>query len=322
MALSLPAHGGNLAAAAARWGSPPDGWIDLSTGVNPWPYPVGSISGEVWARLPSQGDDRALRHAAARAYGVPGPDWVLPAPGSSPLIRWLAQMTPRCRVAVLGPTYSEHAEAWTAAGHDTRVVADLEGAAGADVVVVVNPNNPDGRRIVPERLVGLGGLVVVDEAFGEVAPELTVARYLRPGMVVLRSFGKFYGLAGLRLGFALAPPDMVARLEQALGPWAVSGPALVVGARALADGAWADATRAHLASMAQRLDAVLAQAGMEAAGGTALFRFVSDARAPELYERLGRSGILVRAFADRPRVLRIGLPSSEGDLQRLAAALR
>jgi cobalamin biosynthetic protein CobC len=321
-ALDLPLHGGDLKAAEARWGKPDAGWLDLSTGVNPWPYPLPAIPAEAWTRLPGAAADLALRQAAARAYGVPGPDWVLPAPGTGALIQWLPRLTPHSDVAVVGPTYGEHAAAWRAAGHLVREVADLQAAQGADVTVIVNPNNPDGRLVEPRTVAGHPGFLAVDEAFGEVAPAFSAVSHLRPGMVVLRSFGKFYGLAGLRLGFALALPETLAPVAAALGPWSVSGPAQIVGAAALSDTAWATATRAHLASMAARLDAVLTGARLEVTGGTDLFRLASHPDAPVLYDRLGRAGILVRAFAGRPHLLRIGLPKGEGELERLAGALR
>lgn len=322
MALTLPAHGGDLAAAEARWGRPAEGWLDLSTGINPWPYPLPPLPAEAWTRLPGAAEAERLRAAAAQAFAAPGPDWVLPGPGSSALIQWLPRVTPRARVAVVGPTYAEHAAAWRAAGHEVRESESVAEAAGAEVTVVVNPNNPDGRVVPPADLAALPGLVVVDEAFGEVMPEASVVPLLRPGMVVLRSFGKFHGLAGLRLGFAVAPPVTLAPLAAALGPWAVSGPALAVGAVALADHAWAAATRAHLASMADRLDVVLRAGGLEVVGGTPLFRLARAEAADELHDRLGRAGILVRAFADRPALLRFGLPAGEKELERLRAALR
>lgn len=322
MALTLPVHGGDLAAAEARWGRPADGWLDLSTGINPWPYPLPPLPPEAWTRLPGAAEDAALRAAAARAFAAPGPDWVLPAPGSSALIQWLPRITPRARVAVVGPTYAEHAAAWRAAGHEVREVASTAEAAGAEVTVVVNPNNPDGRTVPATELAALAGMVVVDEAFAEAVPGVSAVPLLRPGMVVLRSFGKFHGLAGLRLGFAVAAPQTLAPLAAALGPWPVSGPALAVGAAALADDGWAKATRAHLSSMADRLDGVLSGGGLAIMGGTPLFRLARHDAAAALHDRLGRAGILVRAFADRPALLRFGLPSGQKDLERLRAALR
>lgn len=329
MALGLPLHGGDIAAAEARWGRPAEGWLDLSTGINPWPYPLPALPPEAWTRLPGTAEERALVMAAAGHYGVAGPEQVLAAPGSSPLIQALPRLLPPGPVAVVGPTYAEHARAWSAAGHQVAEVADIDATGDALAVVVVNPNNPDGRVVEPARLVALadrlaalGGLLVVDEAFGDTMPKLSVAPSLRPGLVVLRSFGKFFGLPGLRLGFALAEVDLIGRLGAALGPWPVSGPALAVGAKALADTAWAAATRGHLAFEAKKLDAVLEKMGASVLGGTPLFRLVDHADGPVLYDRLGRAGILVRAFADRPRQLRVGLPPGEKGRARLLAAVR
>ncbi|CDK97354.1 Threonine-phosphate decarboxylase [Magnetospirillum gryphiswaldense MSR-1 v2] len=323
MALTLPIHGGDLMAAEARWGKPVAGWLDLSTGINPWPYPVGSLSADVWHRLPGALEDGALRAAAAAAYGC-RPDQVLATPGSSAVIQALARSQSPRRVAVVSPTYGEHAAAWALAGHAVSEVSVPADADGADVLVLVNPNNPDGRTHAPADILALTArfaLVVVDEAFGEVMPHLSVAGHLRPGLVVLHSFGKFYGLAGLRLGFCLGMPDLLVGLAAQLGPWPVSGPALAIGATALADRVWAEASRAHLAHAAARLDTVLAAAGLRAVGGTSLFRLVEHPDAAGLYDRLGRAGILVRAFAHRPTWLRFGLPGGEAALRRLEQAL-
>lgn len=323
MAMTLPLHGGDLAAAESRWGKPAQGWLDLSTGINPWPYPVGHVPAEAWHRLPGAAAEARLRQAAAACYGC-RPDQVLAGPGSSALIGALARSVSPRRVAVVSPTYGEHAAAWAAAGHAVSAVGVPADGLGADVLVLVNPNNPDGRTHDADAVLALADqfpLVVVDEAFGETTPALSVAGRLRSGLVVLRSFGKFWGLAGLRLGFCLAQPDILAALAAQLGPWPVSGPALVVGAAALADRDWAEASRAHLGNAAMRLDAVLAKAGLHAVGGTSLFRLVAHPDAAAVYDRLGRAGILVRAFAHRPDWLRFGLPGGEAQLRRLAEAL-
>ncbi len=324
----LPAHGGDLAAAEARWARPINGWLDLSTGCNPWPYPLPPIPADSWTRLPDAADDAALRRTAAAWFGAPGPDWVLPAPGSGALIRLLPRLRPPGPVAVVGPTYGEHAAAWAAAGHAVRQVATIDDIGDAPVAVVVTPNNPDGRTVAPLRLAelaaelaGRGGLLVADEAFADAVPGSSAIPGLAPGMVVLRSLGKFHGLPGLRLGFAVARPEALAALEAGLGPWAVSGPALVVGRAALADRRWAEATLVHLARAAARLDRVLLDAGLGIVGGTPLFRLAETRDAPALWDRLGRAGILTRAFAGRPVWLRLGLPPDEPALRRLARAL-
>lgn len=326
----VPDHGGALARAEARFGRPPEGWLDLSTGINPWPYPVPPLPAEVWQRLPDQDALDRLKAAAAAGYGAPDPAVVAVAPGSQALIQLLPRCRPAGRVAVVGLTYAEHARCWRRLGHAVAEVPDLDAAGEADVVVVTNPNNPDGRRIAPARLLALadrlaarGGLLVVDEAFADVAPELSLAGAAgRPGLCALRSFGKFYGLAGLRLGFALAPPALVAGIEAELGPWAVPGPALSVGAAALADSEWPALARRRLRAAAADLDRALTGCGLPVIGGTDLFRLVRVPDAARLYVRLARRGILTRPFAARPDWLRLGLPPDAHGLARLEAGLR
>jgi len=231
---------------------------------------------------------------------------------------------------VLGPTYAEHARAAAIAGHQVSEVSDFAALAQADLAVIVNPNNPDGRVIERDRLLGLaaglrarGGLLVVDEAFMDVGPRQhsLAGDADQGGLVVLRSFGKFFGLAGLRLGFALSDSATVERLEMQFGPWAVAGPALEYGIRALADIGWQDAMRASLAEGAARLDALFGRFGVPVAGGTTLFRYISLPDAACLFSALGERGILLRHFNDRPFVLRAGLPGSEVEWQRLESAL-
>lgn len=324
-------HGGDPAALEARFGSPRDGWLDLSTGINPVGYPLPAVPEDMIAHLPRQGELDGLLAAARRAYGVPDDAVIVAAPGTQALIQMVPTLFAPGDVTVLGPTYGEHAPAWAAAGHTVLDVGSIcaQAARPAQYGVVVHPNNPDGRTQTVEGLVAFaeelhdrGGALLVDEAFCDVTPDLSVTpRAGRDGLIVLRSFGKFFGLAGLRLGFAVCAPEVGERLAQKLGPWAVSGPAIWAGTRALNDTAWIAASRARLKADAARLDALLASAGLEVIGGTDLFRLIESARAQALYEKLGRAGILVRPFAYNANWLRFGLPGREEDWQRLETVL-
>jgi cobalamin biosynthetic protein CobC len=321
-------HGGRLAAARRRFPDAPEPFIDLSTGINPVAYPVPPLPATAFTRLPEPEELDMLQYAAARAYGAADPAMVVAAPGTQVLISLLPRLFP-CRTAtILGPTYAEHAAAWRNAGSEVLLLPFLPGEAEA-ALVMCNPNNPDGHRTSIQRLLALArrqaacnGLLVVDEAFADfeagdsLAPSLPL-----PGVIVLRSFGKAYGLAGLRLGFALASPERAALIRTALGPWAVSGPALHIGATALRDTAWRDAAAARLRRDAAALDRLLAGAGMRVVGGTVLFRLAEATGAAGWAERLGRAGILVRSFADAPNRLRFGIPGDPAAWDRLAAAL-
>jgi len=321
-------HGGDLAAATRRFGPPPGGvWLDLSTGLNPLAYSVPDLPATAWSLLPDAAAHRRLKDAAAGYFDC-DPDHITPGPGAQGLLQLLPFLRPPGRVAVLGPTYGEHEARWRAAGHEVSVVTEL--ADDTDVMIVVSPNNPTGARHAPQALLELarrlahrGGWLVVDQAFVDDAP----ADALRPagddtGLIVLRSFGKFFGLAGLRLGFALTAPALARRIAAALGPWAVNGPALEIGARALADHAWIAAARAALKTWAGRRDRALQDAGLRLLGGTCLFRLVETARAGALYNALGKAGVLVRRFADQPDWLRFGLPGDAPALSRLTCALQ
>jgi cobalamin biosynthetic protein CobC len=323
-------HGGDLAAARRLFPGAPEPFIDLSTGINPHSYPVPQLSSELFARLPEPGALERVAAAAAAAYGAPSRHHVVPAPGTQILLAAIAAQVAPGRAAVLGPTYGEFARTAALAGHRVTELADIARIAEADLAIVANPNNPDGRVLARAELCGVAeaqrgrsGLLVIDEAFMDVGPlEASLSGEVAgSNIVVLRSFGKFYGLAGVRLGFALAPPDLAARLAAWLGPWAVSGPALAIGAAALVDSAWAQAMRERLDAEARRLDAALAAAGLDVAGGTSLFRLVEARAADEVFRHLGRAGIWVRRFAERPAWLRFGLPADEAAWERLRAAL-
>ena len=313
-------HGGDLGAVMQRFPDAPKPWLDLSTGINPVPYPVGALAEEAWSRLPSRDDERALLAAAARRYGVRDEAMILAAPGTQALIQLLPRLVPTSRVAVLGPTYEEHEACWARRGHDVQVVDDISRTGDADVVIVVNPNNPTGTLL--KTFAAPNRLLVVDEAFADFLPaEASLAGKLPPRTVVLRSFGKAYGLAGLRLGFAIAERELIARLRGELGPWAVSGPALAIGRRALADDDWLGATRERLVADSARLDGLLRAAGFEILGGTVLFRLARHPSAAAFVQRLGQHGIHVRAFAHSPDRLRFGLPGGDEAFRRLAGAL-
>lgn len=323
-------HGGSLGRASALFPHAPRPFVDLSTGINPHSYPLFELPATALSRLPESERLRELAEIAARTYGAPSAAHVAAAPGTQILLPRVASLVRPGKALVLGPTYAEHARAAAIAGHAAAEVDDFDALADADLAVLVNPNNPDGRVVERDRLLDLaaqlrakGGLLVVDEAFMDVGPtEQSLAGHVGQGGIVgLRSFGKFFGLAGVRLGFALADRLTVERLDAQLGPWAVAGPALEYGIRALADTKWLGDMRRRLAGDAERLDALLARFDVPVAGGTSLFRFLSFPDAPTLFAALGERGVLVRHFAARPHVLRIGLPGSEEEWQRLKSAL-
>jgi cobalamin biosynthetic protein CobC len=320
------AHGGALDEARLRHPFAPEPWIDLSTGVNPFPFPLPPIPAESWARLPFAREDLELRRAAAIRYGAASAENIVAAPGTQALIQIIPRLIPPTQAAVLSPTYSEHASAWKREGHVVREVEMLaEAGASANALIVVNPNNPTGSVLPIDDLVATAhdldrrcGLLLVDEAFMDlIEPSQSVVPALPPSTIVLRSFGKTYGLAGVRLGFAVADGKTARRLRDLLGPWAVPGPAITIGRAALANDAWLAQTRRRLGCDAMRLDAILARAGCKTLGGTALFRLVSHPSATALAQKLEEMGILVRRFSYKPSWLRFGIPNCEQTWRRL-----
>lgn len=319
-------HGGNLREAAARFGRPLEDWLDLSTGINPQPYPAPALAIDAWHRLPEP--DPAFLAAAQAYYGAPR---LLPVAGTQAAIQALPRLRPPTQVAVSAPSYAEHAHCWRQAGHAVRevVYAQLAQALDeADVMVVCNPNNPTGASVAPEvlldwagRLARRGGWLVVDEAFGDTVPHASVAPWSdRPGLVVLRSVGKFFGLAGLRLGFIAAEEPLLAYIGAYLGPWAVSGPAQQIGGAALRDRAWQQATRERLLEDGARLQRLLRACGI-ASDGSALYQWWPEAQSEAFHAHMAERGIWVRLFTEKARGIRLGLPPDEAGWQRLQQAL-
>lgn len=319
-------HGGNLRQAAERFNRPLEDWLDLSTGLNPHGYPAPAIGAHAWRRLPEK--DPLLAQAAAHYYCAP---LMLAVAGSQAAIQALPRMREPSRVVVASPSYAEHVHHWRQHGHTTREVPyALLGDAvdGCDVMVLCNPNNPTGA-IVPRaqllawraRLAQRGGWLVVDEAFADVAPENSVAdASALPGLIVLSSLGKFFGLAGLRTGFVGAQPELLGPLEHLLGPWTVSGPAQLVATAALGDHHWQMHTRERLKAEGARLRDVLRKSAL-APSGTDLFQWwPMDDPAP-LWHHLAERGIWTRLFSQAARGIRVGIPPDEAGWHMLATAL-
>ena len=316
-------HGGRLRRAAEAYGIPLADWLDLSTGINPQGYPVPPVPADAWLRLPE--DDDGLEAAATNYYGSAH---LLPVAGSQPAIQLLPAVLRGERVSLLAPGYAEHAHAW----RERRAVAvgaDAIDAAVArsDIVVLVQPNNPTGvhfgrARLLDwhARLARRGGWLLVDEAFIDTTPAQSLAPLAgMDGLLVLRSLGKFFGLAGARVGFVFAPAGVRAALAERLGPWTLAGPARWAARHALADAAWQDRTRTALEAAGARLQALLARHGLQACG-PALFKLVATPEAVRLQDAFARRGILLRRF-DTPQALRFGLPPDESGWERLTAAL-
>lgn len=314
-------HGGGIEAAKRHFGG--DGWIDLSTGINPHPWPGAAALAFDWQRLPDAGALARLEAVAAAYLGVDARH-LCAVPGTEAGLRLTGALIggPARHVA---PGYRTHGE--MIAG-SLAIKAD-EAAHWGGTLVVANPNNPDGRTIGADAMRALldrrrdGGWLLVDEAFADPDPTTSVAPLVDDDqrLIVFRSFGKFFGLAGVRLGFVVAPKTIVAALRERLGAWPLSAAAIMIGTAAYADRDWIAAARQQLTDEAAALDAMLAGRGFQPIGACPLFRLIEVNYAQALFEHLARRAILTRPFADQPRWLRIGLPADAGARARLEAAL-
>ena len=304
-------HGGGLDSAIAAFGGTRAEWLDLSTGINPVPYPIPELPHDAWTALPDHAAYERLTTLARRYWSVPDGVDILPTAGASAAIAALPRLIDAGAVRIPGPTYNEHAAAFQAAGW---TVDDK----GVDALVAVHPNNPDGTVWTASQLTA--PLTIIDESFCDVIPAQShIALASRPGTVVLKSFGKFWGLAGLRLGFAIGDPDIIANLRDLLGPWNVSGAALAIGAEALSDPAWSDETRARLTQDTDRLDRLMGDKGSPLIGGTTLFRTYEVADAQAAQTHLAQHKIWSRRFPYADNWLRLGLPHPDRWAQLEAA---
>jgi len=296
-------HGGGRDAAIARFGGTRTGWLDLSTGINPVPYPLPDLQSGTWTDLPDSGAMDRLLQAARDFWQVPDKAEILACHGASAAIARLPSLVPAGRVRIDTPTYNEHAAAFA---HQGWTVTPKDAAC----MVVVHPNNPDGRLWQTQELTA--PLTIIDESFCDTVPQHSLMnRTKRHGTLILKSFGKFWGLAGVRLGFVIGDSDLIAGLRETLGPWSVSGPALEIGAAALQDQNWATATRARLKSDAARLDRVMLAKGAQVVGGTTLFRLYQVEDAVAWQTRLAKRHVWSRVFPYSKSLLRLGLPAPD-----------
>lgn len=320
-------HGGKLRSAAMTYDIPLEKWLDLSTGINPngWPVPK-EIPEAVWNRLPEDND--GLLEVAQEYYGAPS---LLAVAGSQMAIQALPRLRDHSHVALLHPSYNEHRHAWQCYGHQVTPIEpeQIDGLIHQlDVLLLVNPNNPSAHRFSEqqllswrEKLVAHGGWLIVDEAFLDGTPQYSIASHTHlPGLIVLRSVGKFFGLAGARIGFTCATTEILDPLAELIGPWVLSGPSRHIAKLALSDTRWHQQTRQQLEEQGKRLSTLLSDNDLPPTGSTPLFSWIKNPQAEHLHQQLAQQGIFTRLFTD-PMSIRFGLPKRESDWQRLATAL-
>ena len=329
--MAAPVHGGDLknAMALAREFGFEVGnlssWMDLSTGINPRPYPVPQLDPSLWHALPSQDLQEKLIDAAVSYYHAPSADHLLAASGSAVLIQLLPTLFEGQAVSIVSPTYGDHAQAWARNARACSLIANVDDH-GEGILVLTNPNNPDGRKYTAdelhnfaERQTRAGSWLIVDEAFADLieGERPTTALVEKFNVIVLKSIGKFFGLAGTRLGFMVAPPAKINAMKKQLGSWPVSGPVLEIGFQALTNVTWQNETRAFLKVQTEAVLEIFKQAQLPIVGGTDLFTLVDQSAKPTLFKELLSAQIYVRSFDYNADWLRIGLPANDVELARL-----
>ncbi|MCG8490764.1 MAG: threonine-phosphate decarboxylase CobD [Sneathiellales bacterium] len=321
-------HGGNLDQAIRQFGGRYEDWLDLSTGINPVPYPIPNISSRAWTALPTTSEKSLLHSAVKQSWHCSGD--VLSLTGAQAAIQLLPQFAEQKglsnrKVTILGPTYNEYANSFKQQGWQFEESQIFEKLAGSTVAILVNPNNPDGKTYGEDALLDLletVDLLIIDESFVDSMPELSLcSQSHRDNLIILRSFGKFYGLAGLRLGFVIGSAENIHIFEKLAGPWPVSGVALAIGAKAIRDHKWSEVTRNRLQKETQRLDQHFLSARCALVGGTPLFRLYSHEEALDLQIHLAKDRIWSRIFPYSENWIRLGLPGTEKDWSRLEKSL-
>ena len=295
-------HGGGIDAAIAQYGGTRNTWVDLSTGINPVPYPLPDFAKFHWTQLPDQAAFDAFEIVARKFWNIPENAAIIPASGASAIIAMLPSILEGSSAVIPEPTYNEHRAAYLAHGWQISKTGDVK--------TIVHPNNPDGHLYAQEDLTAQ--TCVIDESFCDICPEFSMASHATDrGHIVIKSFGKFWGLAGMRLGAAIVPERMASTIRERIGPWAVSGPALHTGTLALQDNQWINETRKRLKADAKKLDDIMFEKGVKSIGGTSLFRLYHVQSARACYERFAENQILTRVFPYSEHFLRLGIPAPD-----------
>lgn len=322
-------HGGGLDAAVKKYGGEKTEWLDLSTGINPNPYPVYGVDPLAWNKLPDINAMAILTNAARNYYRIGDGLELCAANGTQAIIEILPIAFACKRVGILSPTYNEHAYVWKKSGSEVFEITRGEPLpVDLDALVIVHPNNPDASVIeksefleYSESLKKSNGIMIVDEAFCDTTPEKSIVTDLPENVVVLKSFGKFFGLAGLRLGFAIANPLLLGRIRKYIGIWSVSGPALQIGARAYADTNWINYAITALKVLSSKQAGILKNVGFKIEGVNPLFCYVSHKNASSIHDLLAERQILIRPFVRDNTKLRFGICANNKQMERLEATL-
>lgn len=330
-------HGGNLTEAIKQYNITKENWLDLSTGISPWTYPFQPLPDRVWQELPPSGSE--LLASAAKFYDVKQ-NSITATPGSQIAIRLLPQLFEPSKVAIPTLGYKEHAASWQMANHqtlhyhDATELLELINTNRVEHVVVINPNNPNGEKLnlrtLDRIILKISGICIIDEAFidyydddfdeGDDSTSISSATkvlsdFEYDNLIILRSVGKFFGLAGIRLGFCIGFHPSLQTLNALLQPWSISHASQYIGIQALQDKQWQQQQRVkikqHQNAFQMALNDLLNQhleQHTSAEAGLFTTVFADDTALNKLHHQLAKQGILTRLDNDQQSWLRFGLP--------------
>ncbi|HAT84790.1 threonine-phosphate decarboxylase CobD [Cohaesibacter gelatinilyticus] len=329
-------HGGDLGWAMEAYGGQKEDWLDLSTGINrrSYPFSIDRALSDI-RELPSTTDLKTCLEAARLAYQCPKDLTIVAGPGTQILINSIPHILKPGRCHIAEPTYSEHRGAMELAGVPCSGFTAIDDLLAQNIdqrscVIVVNPNNPDGHTLSSPELLEFSvhlqksnSTLIIDEAFGDIDPTQSIIPHLssRSNIVVFRSFGKFFGLAGIRLGFVIGSEEITNKITSFHGPWTASSVALKVGSQALSDLEWHKKERELLTHWSERLQSCLARHGLSVVGGTGLYLLIESEYARRLHMHLAKHHIWSRIFTYQDRWLRLGIPMQDAELKRFVSAL-
>ena len=315
-------HGGDIDLAIKKYGGEREDWIDLSTGINGTSYPwQQSIKFEL-RNLPSNKLLVNLERAASAAYKVAENTETAAVSGAQQIISLL----PIClksynSVAILGPTYNEYEKAFKSSGIKAQTVSEVSKLSSSDIAIIVNPNNPTGKVIAEEILDDLSKkvrILIIDESFKTFSSR-RIQKF--ENVIQINSLGKFFGLAGVRLGFVSGPSDFIKSVRRMLGPWPISSIAAEIGTIALNDNTWISEMEKILLEGSNVLHKACSTKNWKLVGKTNLFHTYATSSSLEVEKQFAAHYIWIRTFDYSETWVRLGIPTSKYEWTRVRQAL-
>ena len=304
-------HGGDIDNAIKKYGGNKDDWIDLSTGINPNHYPYKLINIRELQNLPYKNDIDNLNKLAKKYFQTTA--CVRAVSGAQGGINILPFLLPNKTVSILSPTYNEYQNVFSNSLKKIINVKNLSELKKSQIAIICNPNNPDGKLYSNDNLLKISKSVeylIIDESFIDQYPRKSLSHKLddQTNILILRSFGKFFGLAGIRLGFLISNKEIDKKIQFLIGNWPISNVAINVASKALIDHVWIMNTISFLKEGSYFLDCLASEINWKVVGGTNLYRLYETPNAHDAQNKLANFKIWSRRFSYSKKWIRLGIP--------------